>query len=66
MYVQAEEEWQKQLHFIAETKKIRNEDRDIKMMHKNDTEKIIEKAMKEYGKKEKKFVKKESPKKTDK
>ena len=48
------------MQYIAETKKLRNEDSETKMMHKNETEKIIEKAMKDFGKKDKKLSKKDS------
>jgi hypothetical protein len=37
---------------IAENKKIKLENRATKMKKKNDTEQIIEKAMKNYNKKE--------------
>lgn len=52
VYAQAEDDWQKQLQQIVENKKSKFEDRASKMKIKKDTEQIIEKAMKNYNKRD--------------
>lgn len=54
---QAQDEWKRQLKQIADRKESKYEDQAAKMKQKNETEKVIQKALKGYDRKDPKFVK---------